>query len=80
MPFHLPHHPLDYPILCGFRYRRGAWVRLLGFGLAVRDVREHGLVFSERHGCVACRRSIAQHTTRAVRVARPRPTTHPPRA
>ncbi len=39
-------------ILYGMRYRGGFWFRLLGFGLLVRDIRAHPLVFSEREGCV----------------------------
>jgi hypothetical protein len=39
-----------YPVLCGWRMKGSAWVRLFGYGVLVKDLRLHRPTFSERQG------------------------------
>ncbi len=40
---------INKKILCGLIYDGGFWFRILGYGIAGKDIRKHPLLFSERN-------------------------------
>lgn len=43
-----------WPWVCWHRYEEGGgfWFRIFGYGLNIRDLKQHPLMFSERNGYV----------------------------